>query len=877
MSRAAIVTMDSRRVSAVLAAMGSALVVVLLGMQVALATPPAGTVIGNQASATYSDESNTVRTVTSEMVTTIVQQVASVTVSTAADRIAAPGAHVSFPHTITNTGNGSDTFALSTPSNAGGFTLTGVVFYADANGDGVADNTTPITTTDPLAAGATFNVVASGTVPSSATASSVNNLGVTATSTFNNTVSASRTDKTTVGANAIIDVVKAIDVGSGSASGTRTYTLTYTNTGNLSAANLVLTDVIPAGMTYLADSARWSGTGSTTLTDSGQDNQSGIVYDYNETVATRVTAKIVGPIPVGASGTLRFSVQFKATVLPGASQTTNTAQFLYDDGGGATTTAASTNSVAYNVTQAGTLTYTGVTVASGAQGGTVVFINPLTNTGNGTDVFNLKLGTSTFPAGTTFTLYQGDGLTPLVDTNGDGTPDTGPVAASGAYNVVVKAILPANATGGPFTVQSIATSTVTPGASATATDTLTTISTNSVDVTMNSAGGLGVGAGPGVSPLVTNTVSPGSGTRFTLFVTNGAGSTPDSFNLQASTNGSFAALTLPAGWTITFRDTSEAVITNTGVLAPNTSKQVYADVAVPAGTSPQTVSLYFRAISPSSGAADPILDAVNVGTVRSLTLTPSNSGQIFPNGTAVYSHVVTNTGSVLEGDGVASTGTLAIADSQAGFSSTIYWDKNNNGVLDASDPVVTTLADLTGGTNGASTAAGLAAGESAKLFVKVFAPANAQVGVNDATTLTLTMSGVINGMATPSAITATEGSVVVVGKVSLTKLQALDANCDGTPDTGSYGSATLTTGALPGACIRYQITASNLGTADVTNVVISDSTPANTVYVTAGAAAVTTGSISAPANNAAGLIQATVPSLAPTQSSVVTFGVRIQP
>src|SRR5262249_19187010 len=119
---------------------------------------------------------------------------------------------------------------------------------------------------------------------------------------------------------------------------------------------------------------------------------------------------------------------------------------------------------------------------------------------------------------------------------------------------------------------------------------------------------------------------------------------------------------------------------------------------------------------------------------------------------------------------------------------------------------------LVGGTNGASTAAGLSPGESAKLFVKVFAPANAQVGINDATTLTLTMSGSINGLAAPAAITATEGSVVIAGKVSLTKLQALDANCDGVPDTGSYSSATLTTGAVPGACIRYQITASNLGT-----------------------------------------------------------------
>ena len=46
------------------------------GASAAAAAPPAGTPIGNQASATYLDATSTTRTVTSNLVTTIVQQVA---------------------------------------------------------------------------------------------------------------------------------------------------------------------------------------------------------------------------------------------------------------------------------------------------------------------------------------------------------------------------------------------------------------------------------------------------------------------------------------------------------------------------------------------------------------------------------------------------------------------------------------------------------------------------------------------------------------------------------------------------------------------------------------------------------------------------------
>src|SRR5574341_1132141 len=60
-------------------------------------TPPAGTVIGNQASATYTDGSSIARTATSNTVQTVIQQVASFTLTASQTRTVAPGGTVYYP------------------------------------------------------------------------------------------------------------------------------------------------------------------------------------------------------------------------------------------------------------------------------------------------------------------------------------------------------------------------------------------------------------------------------------------------------------------------------------------------------------------------------------------------------------------------------------------------------------------------------------------------------------------------------------------------------------------------------------------------------------------------------------------------------------
>jgi uncharacterized repeat protein (TIGR01451 family) len=177
-----------------------------------------------------------------------------------------------------------------------------------------------------------------------------------------------------------------------------------------------------------------------------------------------------------------------------------------------------------------------------------------------------------------------------------------------------------------------------------------------------------------------------------------------------------------------------------------------------------------------------------------------------------------------------------------------------------------------------------------KLFVKVLSPASAAAGDINTSSLTATVTGLINLVAAPAAAIAVDNTTVIVGQVLLSKTQALDANCDGISDAGAglgFSNASITTGAKPGACVLYQITATNVGTANVTTVVISDATPANTTYNT-GAVCPAAGTVVAastivgavvtpPTNCAAGTISVAVPTLTPGQTGVVSFGVQINP
>lgn len=829
--------------------------------------PDAGTLIGNQATATFQDAGGNTRIVTSNIVTTVVEQIAGVLAETDLAKQVSPGGQVQFPFTITNTGNGQDTYNLATTP-AGDFSFTSINIYADANADGIPDDFNPITITPTIAAGGVFGVVVVANVPAGATSGQSATITLNAESNFDTNVSDDVVGTANVTNNAVINLVKSMSANSGPAGSTGyTVTITYTNTGNSPATGVLIQDLLPTaspgGMTYVAGTGRWSVTGSSALTDgtSAAEPNPAIAYDYDQTDGGTVSATIATVAP-GQSGFITFQVDI-ASGTP-AGPLNNKATTEYNDGAGAVGPFDS-NTFVFTVTPSYGVTGTGDTILNANQGATVSFTNNVVNTGSVTDVFNITLTNSTFPSGTSFILYKSDGVSPLLDTNGDGIPDTGPVVAGGNYDVVLKATLPASSAGGPYTVDKIATSVGDPTKTATMPDEVTSVDANTIDLTVDDIlGGPAVledGAGPAGSPVVTEAVNPGETARFTLYVNN-TSAVSDNFDLAASTVSDFSSISLPTGVVVVFRDASENVIANTGTILAGGNKLVYMDVSVPSDAAATTSaqSVYVRAISPTTAATDRAHVGYTVNTVRNVVISPNNSGQVFPGGTVYYTHTITNLGNVNE-NSAPSSFSFSMTDNTTGFSSVAYLDLDEDGEIDPTDPAISTGSEL----------GAFAPGQSKKIIVKITSTAGVEEGDNNTTTVTISISGVVNSVPAPSDAVATDLTTVINSNVALVKRQAKDATADGTPD-GSYGTAQIS--AKPGEGVMYEITVQNLGTTTINAVEVNDAIPPYTTYNSTNAP-VTPSKGSAVFNAGTKTITVTVGSLAPGESAVITFGVTI--
>lgn len=835
----------------------------LLSTQAFAAAPPAGAVIGNQATASYTDAGGISRTTTSNLVETTIQQVAGVDIEANQSKVAAAGSTVYLPHTVTNTGNGSDSYdLLASQVTGGGFTFTSIKVYADANGDGVPDNFDEISLTPVLAAGASYSLVIAAQVPSSATAATSSQLTISATSKHTGSVRDSNTDTVTVaGDQAVLPVTKALSKHSGPAGTTLEVTLTYTNNGTRTASNLKLTDLLDSRYQYVAGTGRWSVSGaSTALSDDNSADPAGISYE----VQGQQVEAVIASVAPGQTGWVRFQATIRTGTVPGS--VPNTADVEYENG--STTVSDTTNKALFSVTPTAAVTLSDVDSqtdddkaandivyeTSATQGSTLVFDNVLVNNGNGVDTFDITYSNSSFPAGTSFQLLGADN-TPLTDSNNNGIPDTGPLAAGATFHVHLRVILPNGAAGkGPYDVTKTATSQVDPSQRDSVTDRLGEITANKVDLTNDTAGaGAGVTDRGEAVAVTTNAVNPGQSTSFTLFVNNTSGGA-DSYNLAVSTDRDFNSLTLPAGWSVTFRKTDGAVISNTGTIGAGASLEVRAEVAVPAGAAPATTSLFFRAMSPTSGALDVKHDAVTVEQVIDLAVTPNNTSQVFAGGQVVYAHTLTNNSNVS-----VAAAPLTLANSATGWSALIWHDANGNGVIDTGDVQIDNVDDL----------GGLLPGAQKPLLVQVFAPSGATAGAANTTTVTVKATG----DADASNDDATDTSIVVSGDVQVSKRQAV---VDCVSPSASPAFVTTVLSAKPGECLVYEVTLRNLGTEPISNVVVSDTTPSFTTYVAGSAATVPANNVTGePAGAASGQVKATFASVASGSDAKLTFRVKI--
>ena len=295
----------------------------------------AGTTISNTATATYTDAGGNPASVPSNRVDIRVDEILDVTVvsSDPGDVATLPGAtNQVLTFTVTNTGNGSETFRLSPVNAIGGdaFDPTTTSLVIDTNGNGVydagVDTIYNAGSNDPvLAPDTSVRVFVLSTVPAAATNGQRGQTDLTATAitgsgtpgtafaglgqgggdaVVGTTTALGRDDGFYIVNAATVAFVKSATVldpfgGSKPVPGAIiTYTLIATVSGSGSLANLAAGDPIPASTTYVPGSITSQATPITDLTDA----------DAGEFAASRVSVRF-GTVPGGQTRTITFKVK----------------------------------------------------------------------------------------------------------------------------------------------------------------------------------------------------------------------------------------------------------------------------------------------------------------------------------------------------------------------------------------------------------------------------------------------------------------------------------------------------------------------------------------------------------------------------------------
>ncbi|SDE78257.1 conserved repeat domain-containing protein [Thermus arciformis] len=814
------------------------LVALVLGL--AYAMTPAGTAIQNQASASYIDSANQPRTTTSNLVTTLVQQVYAFTItpdgteaSPGQTKNALPGGQVVFNYVVTNNGNGTDTINLSTvQGTADNFDLLSPTIYRDTNCNGTLDagENTPITGLT-LGMGQSACVLVVATIPTSATSGQYGNLNLAGT----NAAPSPITDNdnwaraVTTTAAALTASKAASPAGSASPGGTITYTISGQNVGGSAAygipvtvdstprTGILIADTIPTGLTVNTMPTGSAGAGTVKIIyNSGAGWQtltaSALPLTGNGTVKIGMLIEGTGAFfPVGAQYTFSFTATVPSTASAGTSYA-NSATVQFDangdgdanDPGETVSTNTTTNTVgaSYNVAvgpygypeagASGSYSVGGYTVArsgdtqtisSAYSGTTVVFRHTLKNTGNAADSFTLSF--SGAPSGWACQLVADDLTTPI-------SGPVGPIPAGGTYDFALKCAIPANyTTSSAVNLTVTATSANDPSKQDTTTDTVSQVLLGyAVDLAQRGFAGDG---DPTNDNPPAQSANPGQTVYFPVEVYN-AGNNADNYTLTAS---------VPTGWSAVFYPDTDcdgtpdsAPVTNTGVINPNQKRCFVAAVSVPSGTAPGANPVSFTATSTTVGTvSDTISSTVNVNLLAQVQLDPDRSGTVTSPGTLTYTHTLINNSNApaycdISGDGGSHGWTYQYSTDGTSWYSA--------------------LADVYAVPNGGTQT----------IYVRVLVPAGEPVGRVDVNTVTarcdVTTGSPDNDYEATDA--ATETTTIVGGELRLQK---------------SVDKLT----AYPGETLTYTIVAENIGTGDLKKVIVADPIPAYTTFVSVSATA----------------------------------------
>ena len=276
------------------------------------------------------------------------------------------------------------------------------------------------------------------------------------------------------------------------------------------------------------------------------------------------------------------------------------------------------------------------------------------------------------------------------------------------------------------------------------------------------------------------------------------------------------------------------------------------------GSAGTTGGTYARPKVTAAPVAGNSYTGVNFGLVAPNNLTPNGAQETQPGSSVYYAEIYTaaSTGNVV----FSITGTPT--PSVPGWTQTLYKDTACSGTIAASDPLI-------------SAAVPVVAGQTLCLIMKQTTPASVTNGASSIANINalMTYTNASPGLSATAIVNDTttigQGSTLVLHKTVT----------DVTTSTGPAAAVN----ASPGDQLNYIITATNNGTAALTSVVINDSTPAFTAFVSASCPSssppgVTGCSVSTkPAVGATGALQWTVTGkLNAGSSEIVSYIVNIQ-
>ena len=846
-----------------------------LGAVIAEGTP-AGTEIRNQASASYTDSAGQPQTTTSNEVVTVVQPVYGVTITPDGTEAApgqtqsgVPGSTVYFPYTVTNTGNDDDTINLTTDTNSSqdDFTLESPEIYLDENCNGQIDPGESAVTSVDLAADESACLVVAATIPSSADASTGENGLINITGTSQEAANAGETvtdDENWAEAvateNAVLTSTKSASPSGEISSGDEvTYTIEGSNVGGgpasgasvngLGDTGILISDMVPENTSVDEMPTGTAGAGTIQYVKSTDGGNTWSELQAGDLPLEGDTQNYIGMLIIGGADFFpqgaQYEFTFKAVVddgLDAGVSIENTAVVKFDsngdgdsdDDGEEVTSNTTTNTIApsyevYNGPQddpdsdgngftnsytdpsGKTWNYTETTDDSDPRdddaetidgdvfgGDTVYFPFTIENNGNAEDSFDLSLdivdpdtGDTADPTTWNCQIVAADGTTPI-------SGPVGPIAAGETFDYVVKCSIPADYTEDGAQdaahIEVTATSEGDPSVSNKVTGIVEDVLPGyGVDAAQH--GNSGDNDDSNDNPPAQST-DPGTSVEIPFDVTN-TGHNPDTYDITPD---------LPNGWTGTvypdedcdgtMDDPAPAQVTDTGLIDAGDTACYILVVDVPddqaptnldntPGTADDNVKITVSSHADPS-VEDEITTDIDVNPVAAIDFTPDRSGTVTSPGTIVYSHTVTNNGN--EPADISFT----IDSNQPDWTYQISTDGGNSWV-DASSA---TIDDLD-------------AGDSREVQVRVIVPDGEAVGTVDAADITASATFDSGGTAED---TATDTTTVVGGDLRLEK-QVDKTTAD------------------PGEELTYTITATNIGTADLTQVIISDPLPNYTDFV----------------------------------------------